>query len=167
MFNKIKIDDLNENWVKKIHYEWALIVTNDTDKVNAMTANWLQMGYLWNKNVVTVYVRPERHTYKTMENSDVFSVAFFSPEHKKNLMYLGTKSGKDEDKLANVNYHTTVLDGAPVIEEADLVFTVKKLYQHHLCDENYLVDSKTIYPLQDFHLETIGEILGVYVKAAE
>ena len=87
MFNKIKIDDLNENWVKKIHYEWALIVTNDTDKVNAMTANWLQMGYLWNKNTMTVYVRPERHTYKTMENSDVFSVAFFSPEHKKNLMY--------------------------------------------------------------------------------
>ena len=88
MFNKIKIDDLNENWVKKIHYEWALIVTNDTDKVNAMTANWLQMGYLWNKNVVTVYVRPERHTYNTMENSEFFSVAFFNPEHKKNLMFL-------------------------------------------------------------------------------
>ncbi len=164
MFKKINLDDLNENWVKKIHHEWALIVTEDTDKINAMTANWLQMGWLWNKNIVTVYVRPQRHTYKTMENSDVFSIAFFSPEHKKNLMYLGTASGKEEDKLKHCNYHTTVLDGTPVIEEADLVFTVKKLYQHHLTDANFTVDSTTIYPQQDFHLETIGEILGVYQK---
>ncbi len=167
MFKQIKLDDLNENWVKKIHYEWALIVTNDTDKVNAMTANWLQMGWLWNKNIVTVYVRPERHTFTTMENSDVFSVAFFSPEHRKKLTYLGTASGKDEDKLAKCEYHTTILDGAPVIEEADLVFTVKKLYQHMLKDENFLVDSKTIYPEQDFHLATLGEIIHVYQKTAD
>ncbi len=167
MFTKIKLDDLNENWVKKIHYEWALIATNDTDKVNAMTANWLQMGWLWNKNIVTVYVRPERHTYKTIDNGDMFSVAFFAPEHKKNLMYLGTASGKDEDKLAKADYHTTALDNAPVIEEADLVFTVKKLYQHDLKDENFVVDSKTIYPQQDFHRAYIGEIIGVYKKTVE
>lgn len=164
MFKKITLDELNENWVKKIHYEWALIVTEDTDKVNAMTANWIQMGWLWNKNTVTVYVRPQRHTYKTMENSDVFSVAFFSGEHREKLAYLGKASGRDEDKLAKCNYHTTILDGAPVIEEADLVFTVKKLYQHALKDENFLIDSKIIYPQQDFHLETIGEIIGVYAK---
>lgn len=164
MFKKVNLDELNENWVKKIHHEWALIVTNDTDKVNAMTANWIQMGWLWNKNTVTVYVRPQRHTYKTMENSDVFSIAFFAPEHKKKLSYLGKASGRDEDKLAHCNYHTTVLDGAPVIEEADLVFTVKKLYQHTLAHENFIDDSKKLYPDQDFHLETIGEIINAYQK---
>lgn len=167
MFKPILLDDLNENWVKKIHYQWAIITTTDTDKVNAMTANWVQMGWLWNKSIITVYVRPERHTYKTMENSDLFSVAFFSEEHKPNLMYLGRASGKDEDKLAKCGYHTEILDGCPVISEADLVFTVKKLYQHTLSKDNFLIDSASIYPAQDFHLETIGEIIGVYSKAEE
>ena len=65
MFKKVNLDELNENWVKKIHHEWALIVTNDTDKVNAMTANWIQMGWLWNKNTASSAVKSPQTSWAT------------------------------------------------------------------------------------------------------
>ena len=63
MFKKEKIEDLKVNLIKAIHLDWPVLTVKDNNKVNGMTVNWVQLGYLWNKHVVTVYVRPQRHTF--------------------------------------------------------------------------------------------------------
>ena len=75
---------------------------------------------------VTVYVRPQRHTYPLIERENSFSLAFFDNDQREKLAYLGKASGKDEDKLAHVGYTTTLLDGAPCIDQARLVLVLKK-----------------------------------------
>ena len=96
---KIEIEKLDRNLISLIHNDWAVLTVQDEGKVNGMTVNWVQMGWLWNKAVVTVYVRPQRHTYPLIERENSFSLAFFDNDQREKLAYLGKASGKDEDKL--------------------------------------------------------------------
>ena len=67
-----------------------------------------------------------------------FTLSFFDDKHKE-LSYLGTKSGKDEDKISKVNFHIEMVDGNPTFEEAKEVFICKKLYVGKLEKEHFLL----------------------------
>ena len=54
--------------------QWALLSAGDKNGWNTMTVSWGQLGVLWNKNVVTVYIRPQRHTLKCVEENENFSL---------------------------------------------------------------------------------------------
>lgn len=75
--------------------KWAILTSGDKEKFNQMTVSWGGFGTIWNKPVVTVYVRHNRYTYEFIENNEYFTLSFFSDEYKKDLSILGSKSGKD------------------------------------------------------------------------
>ena len=77
---EIKIEDLVMNPFTLLGKEWCLIGAKNNDRFNAMTASWGGFGVLWNKNVVTIYVRPQRYTRELIDASDFFTVAFFNEE---------------------------------------------------------------------------------------
>ena len=80
--------------------DWLLICAPDEQKpcgANAMTASWGGIGVIWHKNVATVYIRPQRHTFSLMEKSDVVSLCFFDEKYRDALKLCGTRSGKDMD----------------------------------------------------------------------
>jgi len=163
---KVELEKLNENFVNLIHEGWPVLTVQDQGKVNGMTVNWVQLGWLWNKPVVTVYVRPQRHTFKLINQEDTYSLAFFDESHRQNLSYLGSKSGKDEDKLKHCDYTTTRIENTPVIDQARLIFTIKKLYVHDLKAEEF-IDSEvknSAYANQDFHRVFVGEITEVLIN---
>ena len=71
-----------ENAQRLIGDVWMLLTVRDGERVNAMTASWGSLGVLWNKPVLTCFVRPQRHTYSLMEKEERFSVAFMSESHR-------------------------------------------------------------------------------------
>ena len=166
MFKKEKIEDLKVNLIKAIHLDWPVLTVKDNNKVNGMTVNWVQLGYLWNKHVVTVYVRPQRHTFPLINEEETFSLAFFPESEKDNLAYLGKASGRDEDKLAHCNYTVLWEKGTPVIEQANMVFICKKRYVSNLKLEEFqdqsIVDN--CYAHHDFHHVFVAEITEVLIK---
>lgn len=78
---------------------FALTAEKD-GKVNTMTAGWGGLGVMWGKNVAFVVVRDSRYTKEFIDSSDSFSLTFFenTPDNKKMLSYIGSTSGRDEDK---------------------------------------------------------------------
>lgn len=102
---EINIEDLQINPFTLIGKEWCLIGTKKEEKFNAMTASWGGVGVLWNKNVVTVYIRPQRYTREFVDASDVFTVAFFDESFKKALSLYGSKSGREIDKEKATGLH--------------------------------------------------------------
>ena len=40
--------------------EWMLITAGNIQHFNTMTASWGGLGWLWNKPVAFIFVRPER-----------------------------------------------------------------------------------------------------------
>ncbi len=95
-------------------------------------------------STVTVYIHPARYTQEFMEKYDTFTVSFFSESHRKALGYLGSHSGRNEDKVANSGLTPVVAGNGVTFKEADLTFVCRKLYEHQF-DENHLADSVKEY----------------------
>ena len=60
---KLEVKDLKENFFEAIGKEWMLVTAGTKEKFNTMTASWGGIGWLWNKPVAFVFIRPERYTY--------------------------------------------------------------------------------------------------------
>ena len=98
-FFEIKPAELKGNPFEMIGKQWMLITAKKDDKINTMTASWGTLGVIWNKNVATIYVRSERYTKEFIDNTERFSLTFFSENYRKELSYLGMISGKYENKI--------------------------------------------------------------------
>ena len=77
-----------------------LVVEDNRGRVNAMTIGWAQLGVVWGEPIMSVLVRPSRHTFDMLKTATHFSVCVPRPgELKKELAFCGTKSGREYDKL--------------------------------------------------------------------
>ena len=162
---EIGVSDLNNFDVfKAVGKDWMLITAGNDSGINTMTASWGGFGVLWNKNVSYIFVRPQRQTFKFLENSEYYSLSFFSDENKKILNYCGTHSGKDVDKISKTGL--TVIQGeAPYFEEAKLTFLCKKLYSDFINPKSFAVpDLLSNYKENDYHKMYIGEITKCLIK---
>ena len=168
---EISYKELQLNPMTMIGDTWWLITAgNEEHGFNTMTASWGQLGSIWGHSsgcpVAVVYVRPQRFTKEFVDREDTFTLSVMGDKFKKELAYLGSHSGKDEDKLSKVGFRPFFLDGTTAIEGAELVLVCRKLYAAPLKEEFFI--DKTIvdehYPEHDFHDMYIGEIIKVLVK---
>lgn len=164
---KIEIQDFNENVFKLIGDDWLLINTYNEEKVNSMTASWGGMGVLWNKEVAYIFIRPQRYTQELLPNNEYFSLSVMGEEYRDVLNYLGSVSGRDENKLEKANLTVTKDEnGAPIIEEARLNIIVRKLFCQQMTEDAF-VDKDLVdinYPNKDFHFVYVLEILKIIEK---
>ena len=116
-YKEIKPIDLNESTFRLIGHDWMLVTAAHNSRVNTMTASWGGFGVLFNKNVAYIFVRPQRFTKEFVDGSDRFSLTFFDKSFKKELSYLGTASGKDEDKINKAGLTTLYLVETQYFEE--------------------------------------------------
>ena len=110
-YKEINPIDLNESTFRLIGHDWMLVTAAHNSRVNTMTASWGGFGVLFNKNVAYIFVRPQRFTKEFVDGSDRFSLTFFDQSFKKELSYLGTASGKDEDKINKAGLTTLFFGG--------------------------------------------------------
>lgn len=172
---EIKPKELLDNPFKLIGDEWMLVTAANSNNVsldnhktfNTMTASWGGVGVLWNKPVVTVYIRPQRHTLKFIEENDFFTVSFYDDEHKDALKYCGKFSGRDVDKVAECGLTPEFFGdkSAVAFSQSKVVFVCKKLYYQDIDKANFLSDEITsYYPDCDYHRMYIAEIVNCYIK---
>lgn len=159
---------LNDNLIRLIASDWMLVTAGTREKFNTMTANWGGMGYLWNKNVVFIFVRPERYTYEFIESSDGFTLTFFDDRYRDALNLCGIKSGRNCDKVAETGLTPFFTgSGYPAFAEARIVIECRKLYADNLRQEAFIdsVPMKNHYGNNTgMHKLYIAEITGVWIK---
>ena len=127
-FREIDIRGLSLNPFTRFGDDWALVTAGDESGLNTMTVSWGQMGTLWGRDVVTVYIRPSRHTKAFVDAAERFTVSFYAPEHRRALGVLGAKSGRDSDKVAEVGFTPVFMDGTCAFAEASMVLVCRTLY---------------------------------------
>ena len=162
---EISISQLNINPVTAISDGWMLLTAGTEERgYNTMTCSWGHIGSIWGhagKAATAVcYVRPQRYTKEFVDREALYTLCFFPEEHHKALGYLGSHSGRDEDKVAKVGFTPVFGDGYTYFAEASLVLVCRKLYRAPLLEEGFL--DKTVmeknYPQRDFHDLYIGRI---------
>lgn len=166
LFTKIEPTELSDNPFSIFAKDWVLITAGDASKFNTMTASWGGIGVIWNKNVATIYVRPQRYTYEFLEANDSFTISVLPEQYREALTFCGKKSGRDCDKVSDCGLTPVAAGETIAFEQARLVLHCKKVYCSDLnpigfCEES--IDT-TNYPNKDYHRMYIGEILGLYKK---
>lgn len=164
---KIEPKEIDRNVIRLIGEDWMLVAAGNREKFNMMTASWGSMGYLWNKPVVMVFVRPQRYTFEFTEKQDGFTLSFFDEKYRKALNVCGTVSGRDIDKVKESGLTPCFTEaGNPAFEEAVLVLECRKLYGDFLNEEAFsdrkIVDSQ--YGQKDYHKMYVAEIVNAWVK---
>lgn len=142
--------------------KWALLTAGKKDSFNTMTVSWGGMGTIWGKPVATVYVRTSRYTHEFMDREGYFTVSFYPEEYRKVLGVLGSKSGRDMDKMKDSGL-TAMKAGASVsFKEAEVTIVCKKLFRQELLVENMPADvAKAMYEGQAPHDMYIGEVVEI------
>lgn len=165
-FKEINIDELYLNPFTKIGKDWMLITAKNNDKVNTMTASWGGLGFMWGKNVSFTVIRPQRYTKEFIDNSNYFSLCFFNNDYKKTLSYLGSVSGRHEDKIEKSKLNIINYNDIPFFSEAKLVLLCKKIYSQEFEEKNFTDKNlnNLWYKDKDYHTLYISEITNIFVK---
>lgn len=156
---------LGENVFSLFDDRWTLITAGTGTHCNTMTASWGGLGVLWHKNVATIYVRPQRHTFSFLEENPYFTLSFFDESWRAALSYCGRVSGREADKFAHCGFHVAQTEeNAPYIREASLVLVCRKLYWNDLDPAHMAKDCLAHYEKQDYHRMYLGEITQALVR---
>lgn len=102
-----------------------LAVKDAKGRSNVMTIGWAQAGYVWGKPVMTVLVRPSRHTSSLLAGAAGFTVCVPGPgKLAKELAFCGSKSGRDYDKAraCGLKLAAGAAEGLVYVEGCELVY---------------------------------------------
>ena len=139
--------------------DWALVTAGTPDGFNTMTISWGGMGTIWSMPVVTVYVKPIRYTHEFLERFDFFTVSFYPEKYRKDLEILGSKSGRDGDKVALTSLTPVPFGESVTFAEAEQSILCRKIYRQDL-DINAIPKEKIqkYYLTEAPHTMYIGKV---------
>ena len=162
---KESIDRVLNLWDK----QWLLLTPGDfqSGDYNTMTVAWGSLGIMWNKPFAQVVVRPVRHTFEFMERHPTFTLCAFPAEYKKALRLLGSRSGRDGDKIAaaGLTPMASRTVAAPCFAEASLVLECNKIYWQDFDPDKFLSSQiEKNYPRKDYHRIYFGEIIAMHER---
>ncbi len=166
MWSEIKPELFDQSPFRMLGQEWMLITAENEGVCNTMTAAWGGFGVMWGKNVVFAVIRPQRYTREFVDAADRFSLCFLPAAYKKQLGYLGSVSGRDENKIG-ISGLTVAHEGkTPFFEEADTVMLCKKLYAQACVQECFIEQplAEEWYPEHDYHIMYIAEVEKILLK---
>jgi flavin reductase (DIM6/NTAB) family NADH-FMN oxidoreductase RutF len=136
--------------------QWLLLAAGDftAGDFNAMTIGWGAVGTMWSKPFVMVAVRHSRYTFQFMEKYNTFTLSGFPAQYQDALNLLGSKSGRDGDKIreSGLTPIASSMVAAPSFAEAELVIECRKVYENDLNPAHFMDESiYRHYPKRDFH----------------
>ena len=148
-----------------------LLTTKGATGVNSMTIGWGTIGIEWGKPMFVAYVRESRYTRQLLDENPEFTINCPVGEvDGKILAICGTKSGRDMDKIEELNL--TVEEpskiSVPGIKELPLTLECKVVFKnpqptdnipHAILDRYYPEKNGT----RDFHYAYYGEIVDAYI----
>ncbi|MBR3645443.1 MAG: flavin reductase [Lachnospiraceae bacterium] len=165
MFRKVSVYDLKYNVFEEFEKNWMLLSAKNNDgKVNTMTVSWGSLGNFWGREAATVYVRQSRYTKEFIDNGEYFTLSLFDGK-KKELGILGSKSGRDGDKIAEAGFSVVEVEQQPAFEESKCVLICKKMYVDEMSlDKISAQEIEKWYSEGNPHTMYIGEIVACYIN---
>lgn len=166
-FRKIDITELQDNPVTLFRDNWLVVTAANDTAYNPMTISWGALGNVWQSPAVTIYIRDSRYTYQFINSGKYFTLCAFDEEHREKVQFIGSKSGRNIDKIkeTGITPQRTEL-GNVFYQEARLVIECEKIYHSDMLPEN-ITDSvgQSFYENSDSkHRMFIGKIINVWEK---
>ena len=166
---KKEFTELQLNPAELIGKQWMLITAGTEESFNTMTASWGGLGFLWNRPVAFVFVRPNRHTASFIDVQAAFTLSFMPEKYRNDLLFCGRNSGRDVDKMAATALQPLVTEsGLVAMADADLVLECRKMAVATMQETDFVnfaeVSPQWYDPTNPLHKVYICEIASTYVR---
>lgn len=154
-----------------------LLTTKCNNEVNTMTIGWGTIGIDWSRPIFIAYVRESRYTKQFLEANGEFTVNVpMGDVDKKILQVCGTRSGRDMDKIKDLNLtlEEPLKISVPGIRELPLTLECKVIYKQqqdlaaipeNILARYYPIEEDTLHPgsERDYHIAYYAQILKAYI----
>jgi flavin reductase (DIM6/NTAB) family NADH-FMN oxidoreductase RutF len=161
--NEVDYMEVAQEAMEKIK-KGVFLTVQAGDALNTMTIGWATLGFVWRRPIMMVAVRDSRHTFTIIEKAVDFTVSVPLHPMKDEIMFCGTKSGRDVDKLAECNLKTREARqvNSPIIDVPGIHFECCIVYKNAM-DPRFLIEEyEKVYPEKDYHTLYFGEIMECY-----
>jgi flavin reductase (DIM6/NTAB) family NADH-FMN oxidoreductase RutF len=162
--NRMECRSVIEQALKQIEKGGAFLTVKCCDEINTMTIGWAMFGIVWQKPILMITVRPIRHTFSIIEKINNFTLSVPSGGMEEELMFCGTQSGRDRDKIkeCNLKIREGQIVESPVIQVDGIHFECRIVFKTTMDPINLVEAYEKFYPGKDYHTLYFGEILDCY-----
>ena len=149
----------------------TVITAGKEDHYNSMTASGGGLGLLFMKPTTWCILRADRYTLEMIQKEQTYTMSYFPNEYKEQILFLGSKSGRDSEKMKEVKLTSVQTpSGDMSFKEARLIIECK-LTQITTPNPNdfYTQEAKDYIneaykEANDYRKLVFGEITHVWVK---
>lgn len=171
LFRQISPEEISDDIFTLVSKIFPVITAGNTNHYNSLTASGGGMGVLFKKPTTWSILRADRYTFELILKEQTYTMSYFPDEYRKQVMFLGSRSGRESDKMKEVELTgiQTPL-GNISFEEARLIIECKLIqittpqlddfYSQEIID--WLND--TYKQASDIRKYAYGEITSVWVK---
>jgi len=171
IFKQISPEDISDNVFTLAGKDFFVITAGKEDHYNSMTGSGGGMGMLFRSPTTWCTLRTDRYTLEMIKKEQTYTLSYFPEEYKNQMLFLGSKSGRESDKMKEVNLTSIQTpSGNIAFNEARLILECKlteittpdpdDFYSQEAKD--YIHDAYK--KASDYRSFVFGEITHVWVK---
>ena len=171
LFKEISPEEISDNVFTLAGEIFPVITAGNAAHYNSMTASGGGMGLLFRKPATWCLLRSDRYTLELIQQEQTYTMSYFPNEYKKQVLFLGSKSGRSSEKMKEVELTgIQTPSGNLSFQEARLIIecrlmqittpVVSDFYSQEA--KEYL--SKTYKDANDIRKYVFGEIMHVWIK---
>ena len=102
LFNQISPEDINDNVFTLVGKIFPVVTVGNEEDYNSMTASGGGLVLLFRKPATMLLFPSNRYTLELIQKKQTYTLSYFPDEYKKQVMFLGSKSGRDSEKMKEV-----------------------------------------------------------------
>ena len=126
LFKQISPEEICDNVFTLVGKVFAVITAGKEDHYNSMTASGGGLGVLLRKPTTWCILQANRYTLELIQKEQTYTMSYFPDEYKKQILFLGSKSGRDSEKMKEVELTSVQTpSGDMSFKEARLIIECK------------------------------------------
>ncbi len=102
LFKQISPEKISDNVFTLAGKVFPVITAGKKEHYNSMTASGGGLGVLFKKPATWCILQSKRYTLELIEKEQTYTLSYFPDEYKEQVIFLGSKSGRDSEKMKEV-----------------------------------------------------------------
>ncbi|KAA6303290.1 MAG: hypothetical protein EZS26_000517 [Candidatus Ordinivivax streblomastigis] len=173
LFKQISQEEMYDivNVSTLIGKDFPLITAGKEEQSNSMIGSGSCSGLLFKKPSTWGAFRADRYTLELIEKEQTYTMSYFPNEYRKQMLFLGSKSGRDSEKMQEVELTSVQTpSGNRSFKEARLIIECKLMIITTIHPNDIYSPEAKEYVKEEYkeanHYRkfVFGEITSVWVK---
>ena len=126
LFIQIPPEEISGNVFTLAGKDLSVITAGNKDHYNSMISSGGGFGLIFEKPNSWCILREDRYTLEMIQNEQTYTLSYFPKEYKKEILFLGSESGRKSEKMKEVKLTSVQMpSGNMSFKEARLIIECK------------------------------------------